>query len=142
MRWPICLAALALAACGPDKPDPLARTQPDVAANFNQPLDARGVDPAWGMKIRGTQLTINRPGQADVVVTAPGAVITRDEASWTAPMRDGRPVKISLYASACSDGTSDLRYAFSAELDLPDSSPMSGCAGPPAQAPALRTARR
>jgi len=68
MRRLIVLPALApillgLSACGGPEKDPNGPTPPDVAANFSQPIDARGTEPAWGLKIRGTQLALDRPGQ-------------------------------------------------------------------------------
>jgi uncharacterized membrane protein len=134
MRRLILLATLALSACGkaeePKSPGP----PPDVAMNFSQPFDARGSSPTWGLTIRGVQLTLTREGQPTVVATAPGAVIQPSQASWTASLPDGRPMKVTLYASPCSDGISDATYNFSAEVVLPDASPLTGCGGPPATA--------
>jgi uncharacterized membrane protein len=108
--------------------------------NFSQPFDARGSNPTWGLTIRGVQLTLTREGQPPIVATAPGAVIQPSEASWTATLPDGQAMKVNLYASPCSDGVSDAKYSFSAEVVLPDSSPLTGCGGPPATA--ARTAKR
>jgi uncharacterized membrane protein len=135
MRRLIVLAALALGACGGGtgvdqgrKPAP-----PDAASNFSQPIDARGADPAWGLTIRGVQLTLERPNQPNLVATAPGAVITAHTASWTAKTSDGRPMQVSVYASPCSDGTSEAKYPFAVEVVLLDVAPLTGCAGPPAK---------
>jgi uncharacterized membrane protein len=49
-------------------------------------------------------------------------------------------MKVSLYASSCSNGAGGPTYSFSAEVDLPDAAPLSGCAGPPAK-PARTAAR-
>jgi uncharacterized membrane protein len=134
MRRLIVLAALALGACGGSSGDQTrAPVRPDAAVNFSQPIDARGVDPQWGLRIRGQQMTLDRPNQADVVAIAPGAVITAHTASWTAKMPDGRPMKVSVYASPCSEGTSEATYPFAAEVVLPDAAPLNGCAGPPAK---------
>ena len=134
MRRLFVLAALALGACGGGDSDPGARPlAPDVASNFSQPLDARGADPQWGLKIRGQQLTLDRPNQPDLVATAPGAVISAHAASWTAKLPDGRAMKVSLYASLCTDGAGDLKYPFAAEVVLPESAPLNGCAGRPAK---------
>ncbi len=137
MRRLILLAALALSACGKAE-EPKRPAPPDVAMNFSQPFDALGTNPTWGLTIRGGQLTLSREGQPTVVATAPGAAIQPSQASWTATLPDGRAMKVTLYASPCTDGASD--YGFSAEVQLPDSSPLTGCGGPPAAA--ARTAKR
>ena len=76
------LAALALSACGRDKP-PSTALPPDTASNFAQPFDARGFDPEWGLKIRGQQVTLTRANQPDLAGTAPGAAIKDHSATWT-----------------------------------------------------------
>jgi uncharacterized membrane protein len=140
MRRLILLATLALSACGKAEEPKAPGPPPDVAMNFSQPFDARGSNPTWGLTIRGVQLTLTREGQPTVVATAPGAVIQPSQASWTATLPDGRPMKVTLYASPCSDGIRDATYNFSAEVVLPDSSPLTGCGGPPAKA--ARVAKR
>jgi uncharacterized membrane protein len=128
----LALSAMALSACGGGDKDPNAPVKaPDVAANFTQPLDARGTEPAWGLKIRGLQFILNRPNQADLVATAPGAVLTPHSASWEAVLPNGQTMKVSLFASQCSDGAG-ATYPFSAEVLLRDSTPLTGCAGKPA----------
>ena len=126
------LCALALVACGKAE-EPKNVAPPEVASNFGQPFDAIGTDPAWSLKIRGRQITFSRPDAPDLVAPAPGAVIQPGQASWTAVTPDGRSMKVSLYASPCSQGVSGPTYTFSAEVDLPDETPLSGCAGPPAK---------
>ncbi|WP_372781625.1 hypothetical protein [Phenylobacterium sp.] len=134
MRRLILIAALALSACGKAEEPKSLGPPPDVAMNFNQPLDARGLNPSWGLTIRGVQLTLTREGQPTIVATAPGAVIQPSEASWTATLPDGQPMTVKLYASPCSDDDSDVKYTFAAEVALPGSAPLAGCAGPPATA--------
>jgi uncharacterized membrane protein len=130
----ILAAALALAACGKE-PDPNDRPPPpDLAANFNPPLDARGGDPSWGLKIRGRQLILSQASQPDVTVTAPGATIQAHSASWTGSLADGRRMTVSFYDSACIDRQSGASYPFVAEVDLQDTTPLDGCGGPPAGA--------
>mgnify|MGYP001605435606 CR=1 FL=1 len=131
MRRLILIAALALAACGKEEEPKAPAPATNVTININQPLDARGTGPDWSLRIRGVQLTLSRPGQADIVATAPGAVIQSGQASWTAALPDGQPMKVSLYVSPCSDGVTETKYSYSAEVELPDSSPLAGCAGPP-----------
>jgi uncharacterized membrane protein len=126
-------AALALSACGKDKPASTA-LPPDTASNFAQPFDARGFDPEWGLKIRGQQITLTRAGQPEVTGVAPGATIKDHSATWAAALPDHRTLKVSLYASGCTDAAGDATYAYTAEVTLPDATPLSGCAGPPAAA--------
>jgi uncharacterized membrane protein len=125
---------LGLGACGGPEKDPNGPPPPDVAANFSQPIDARGIEPSWGLKIRGTQLTLDRANQPSLAVTAPGAVITAHEASWTATLPDSQAMKVTVYASPCSDGATGASYPFSAEVELPGAAPLTGCAGRPAAA--------
>ncbi|HZZ69905.1 MAG TPA: hypothetical protein VFE18_17165 [Phenylobacterium sp.] len=125
---------MALAACS-KQPDPNDRPPPaDVAANFNRPLDARGGDPQWSLKIRGRQLTLSRADQPDVSVTAPGATIQAHSASWTGSLADGQSLTVNVYDSACIDAQSGMSYPFTAEIELPDTTPLDGCGGPPAGA--------
>jgi uncharacterized membrane protein len=141
MRWLIVVAALALSACGGGDKDPNASpAAPDVAANFSQPIDARGVDAAWSLKINGQQLTLQRPNQPDLVGTAPGAVIQAHQASWTATLPDGQTMKVNAYASACTDAANGVNYPFSVDVALPDAAPLDGCGGKPIVAPAAAAA--
>ena len=133
------LAALALSACGKDKP-PSTAQPPDTASNFAQPFDARGGDPEWGLKIRGQQITLSRAGQPDLVGTTPGATIQDHSAAWTVTLPDHRTMKVSLYASTCTDAGSGTTYAYAADVTLPDASPLDGCAGPPAGSGAAASA--
>jgi uncharacterized membrane protein len=136
MRRFIVLIALALGACGGPEKEPGGPMAPDTAANFSQPIDARGVDPAWGLTIRGQTLTLDRPNQPVLVGTAPGAVIQPHAASWTATLPNGQTMKVSVYASVCEDPASGTSYPFSAEVSLPGAAPLNGCAGKPAAAAA------
>jgi uncharacterized membrane protein len=128
------LTALALTACG-KAPDPNDRPPPpDVAANFNGPLDAWGGDPAWSLKIRGQQLTLSRTDQPDITVTAPGATIQAHSASWTGSLANGQSLTVNVYDSACIDAQSGASYPFVTEVELPNTTPLDGCGGPPAGA--------
>jgi len=140
MRRLIVLSALALAACGGGDKDGGAAhpAPPDRASNFAQPIDAHGGDPPWSLTIRGVQLTLSRPGQPDAVASAPGATIQAHMASWSAATPDGRTMKVSLYASACTDAVTGAAYPFAAEVVLPGAAALDGCAGPAAGARAKR----
>ena len=135
----LALGGLTLSACSKEVPDshPAA---PDTASNFAQPFDARGSAPDWGLTIRNNQISFTRPGQPTLAGAAPGATVVDHSASWVVALADHRTMKVSLYASNCSDPVSGATYAYAAEVTLPDATPLSGCAGPPAVAAA--TAKR
>jgi uncharacterized membrane protein len=127
MRRLMLISVLALTACGkPEEPMPPSRPA-DAVIDVRRPMDAAGLDPAWSLKIRGLQFTLDRPGQPQIVATAPGAVIQSGKASWDAATVDGHSLKVSLYSSICSDGVSEVRYSYSAEVTLPDGSLLAGC---------------
>lgn len=140
MRRLIVLTAFALSACGGGDTDEGASKSapPDTAGNFAQPIDARGIDPAWGLTIRGTRLTLSRPNQPDLAGVAPGAVIQAHAAAWSAVLPDKRTMNVSVYASACADPATGATYPFAAEVLLPGATPLDGCAGPPASAQTQR----
>ena len=121
------IATLALSACGKAQEPMPPGPPPDAVIDASKPMDAVGIDPAWGLKIRGLQFTLDRPGQPQIVATAPGAVIQSGKASWDAATVDGHSLKVSLYSSICSDGVSEVRYSYSAEVTLPDGSLLAGC---------------
>ena len=132
------VALLALAACSPKHAaTPAAATPKGVVSDFSKPLDAHGTEPFWTLTIRGTTLTLTRPSQAALTAVAPGAVIQPSQASWTGKTADGREMRVIFYSSTCTDGMSERTYAYSAEVDLPGESPLTGCAdtaAPPAKA--------
>jgi uncharacterized membrane protein len=129
MRALTVVALLALAACSP-KPTPPAPAPVKAAADsdFSKPMEARGTEPFWALSIQGRTLTFTRPDQPVVTAIAPGAAIQPNQASWTGKMADGQTLKVTLYASACSDGMSDHAYGYTAEVDVPGQNPLSGCA--------------
>jgi uncharacterized membrane protein len=118
----------ALAACSP-KPvaKPPAPPPKTVVGDFSRPMDARGTEPFWNVAIRGTTLTLTRPDQPIIIATAPGAVIQPNQASWTGKSADGTEMKVTLYASPCSDGMSDHVYPYTAEVDVPGQTTLNGC---------------
>jgi uncharacterized membrane protein len=133
------VALLALAACGP-KAEPAApaapaRPAPEPAGDFSKPIDARGTEPFWALTIRGTTLTLTRPDQPPLTAIAPGAVIQPNQAAWTGKTANGRELKVTLYASPCSDGMSDHTYTYAAEVVPPGEGPLSGCADKTAALP-------
>lgn len=132
MRRLIVLAALALSACGEDK-NTGRPAAPDLASNFNGPIDARGSAPQWGLKIRGLDFTLARDGQPDLSGKAPGAVLNAHTAAWAVTLPGGQVMKVKLYGSACTDAVSGTVLPFAAEVILPEGGLLSGCAGRPAR---------
>ncbi len=144
----LVLALLGLSACQPQAPDgapapapadaPAAAISPTPTAgtttDFSGDIDARGTEPFWGLKLRGTQFTLSQLGQPDVVATAPGATIRPGQGAWTATTADGRTLQVTLFLSPCSDGMSDNAYPMTAEVRLGDVS-LNGCAGAPRPGP-------
>jgi len=128
------LSLLLLSACQEKAPAPApaAKAAPAVS-DFSGPIDARGTEPFWAVKIRGTQLTFSRPDVPDLVAQAPGATIQPGSAVWSAPTSDGATLKVTLYVSPCSDGMSDVVYPMAAEVTL-DRVTFSGCASKAGQA--------
>ena len=142
MRKTLVLCLLLLSACQqeapPAKPPPPPTPRAATVTDFSGDIDARGNEPFWAVKIRGTQLTLSRPGLPDLVAQAPGAVIQPGAGVWTGKTADGATLNVTLYVSPCSDGMSDLRYPMAAEVTL-DRTTYTGCATKTAQTPRARS---
>jgi uncharacterized membrane protein len=134
------LALLALAACQPKAPasppaDPAsaAAGQPQGSAmDISQPLTARGTEPFWALTIDGTHFRLTRPDHPDLAIEVGGAVMQAGRATWVGKGADGEQVTVVLYASDCSDGMSDTKYPYAAEVVLLNES-LRGCAGKTAE---------
>ena len=135
---------LILAACAPQAPDgatapppadapttPPTTPPPPAAApipeEFSGDMDARGTEPFWGLQIRGTQITLQRPDHPVAVGPNPGLVMKDGKAVWETQAGTNRLV-VTLSLAACSDGMSDLKYAYAAEVVL-GTETLKGCAG-------------
>ena len=136
------LALLVLAACQPQAPDGKPATPPADAPtappasvmDISKPITARGTEPFWALTIDGKAFRLTRPGAADIVAEAPGAAMSEGRAIWIAKTADGQQMTVTLYASNCSDGMSDLKYPMSAEVALLNES-LRGCASKTSEAP-------
>lgn len=140
---PAALAALLLAACQPQDPegkpapppaDAPAATPAGSSMDISKPITARGTEPFWALSIDGKAFRLTRPDRPDLTAEAPGAAISNGRAIWVAKTADGRQMTVTLYASECSDGMSDLKYPMSAEVVMLDEE-LRGCAAKTAAMP-------
>ena len=130
------LAALSLSACNKPPENPDAHPQAaDTPSDFSLPMEARGDIPNWSLMITDATITLHRDGLPDVVaVPRPGA-IRLHAATWAGTLPNGQTLTVNLYASPCSQGANGATYPFSAEVVLPDTSPLDGCGGGALNAP-------
>ncbi len=138
------LATLLLAACQPQDPEgkpapppadaPAAATPVGTTMDISKPITARGTEPFWALAIDGKAFRLTRPDQPDLTAEAPGAAIADGRAVWVAKTPDGRQMTVTLYASECSDGMSDLKYPMSAEVVMLNEE-LRGCAAKTAELP-------
>lgn len=139
MRTATAIAALILlAACEPQDPNGAPAEAPadapppiaEPAADFGQPITARGNEPFWAVSVEGSKLTLKRPDAADAVFEAaqPGGP------EWTAKAADGRTLTLRVAVGDCSDGMSDARYPMTAEVQL-GAETLKGCAAKTAELP-------
>ncbi|CAN5405760.1 hypothetical protein BH10PSE5_BH10PSE5_22410 [soil metagenome] len=151
MRPIVLVASLSLlAACAPQAPDgsnapPPADAPPQAAAPATPPaatpipeefagdMDARGTEPFWGLQIRDTQITLQRPDHPNAVGNNPGLKMDGAKAVWATQAGADR-LTVTLTMQACSDGMSDLKYAYAAEVKL-GAETLKGCAGKTAAMP-------
>jgi len=108
--------ASAPAAAGPD----------DIAG----PIDARGTDPSWTLKIRHDTLQLNRPDRKTVVAGSAGVSRAGSSAMWEAQSAaTGELVKVTLRQARCADGASDTDYPYQATVQVGGET-LTGCAEP------------
>jgi uncharacterized membrane protein len=124
-------AALWLVACSPEAPGggeaqppadaPPAEAPPppaEVPAEFAQDFSAAGNEPFWRVDIKGKEITFSGPAAETVdpdVATNAGLATTPDGATWTA-QAGTTPVLVKVTRGDCSDGMSDAKYLYSAEV--------------------------
>jgi uncharacterized membrane protein len=150
MRSAFIPALLLLCACQPQAPDGKAAPPPaDAPAaasttatpattmDISKPITARGTEPFWSLVIDGKGFRLTRPDHPDIVAEAPGAAIAEGRAIWVAKTPEGQQMTVSLYASECSDGMSDLKYPMSAEVVMLNEE-LRGCAAKTAELPKER----
>lgn len=133
---PLLVAALGLTACSPEAqqasaPAPVtAAAPPPVVAPPQAPeFDAVGTEPFWAVQVRKDGLRLSRPDYAEVIVTAPAPRADGDALVWTA-----EGLTVTVRPGACSDGMSDRRYLYLAQVQV-GTEVLKGCAYKPGAAP-------
>lgn len=106
---PALMAVLLLSACQSTPPPVPAASPPD--------WKALGTEPFWGFTLRGSDLVYSTPenqaGDRIVVIRNPaagGEDVTGELA--------GQPFRAEIREGSCSDGMSDMRYAWRVALTV------------------------
>lgn len=124
-------AALMLAACGApmgsseDAPPP-ADAPITVGPDYSGDFDAIGTEPFWAVKVRAASFTLTRPDLPDVTTANPGVRADGEQGVWDGTAGERRLV-LRLTPGECTDGMSDRRYGYAAEVWI-DGETLRGCA--------------
>jgi len=133
-----CSAAFAQAPAPKPAAKPLAKSAPTqdsvpspVSKHYPILIIAHGNEPSWSLRLgmKGPERLdrLNYPP----IVLEPGEITPGDTGnSWTYNARDtatGATVVVKLTRDVCSDGMSDARYTFRAEVNHAQIGPLKGC---------------
>ena len=123
--------ALTLAACeapmgSTEEAPPPADAPVTVGPDYSGDFDALGTEPFWNVKVRAAGMTLTRPDQADVGAANPGVRVDGEQGVFDATAGERRLV-LRLTPGDCSDGMSDRRYGYAAEVWI-DGETLRGCA--------------
>lgn len=140
----LSLSAVLLAACGEEAPGgvdapppadaPIPAEAPGVSepltvaaapAEFQADFSARGTEPFWRIDIKGGEIRLARPDAPELVAPNAGLAALGDRAVWTAQAGQ-TAVVATLVRGDCSDGMSDLKYPYTAEVKVGDLT-LKGC---------------
>ena len=94
---------------------------PDFSGDFQ----LVGTEPFWGGRIQASGLTLSRAGQPDVTAANTGVRIEGDVGTWGVG-----GLVFRLKPEPCSDGMSDRRYGYHAEVTI-NGQGLKGCAARP-----------
>jgi uncharacterized membrane protein len=94
---------------------------PDFSGDFQ----LVGTEPFWGGRIQDDGLTLSRAGQPDVSAANTGVRVDGDTGVWGVG-----GLVFKLRAEPCSDGMSDRRYDYRAEVTF-NGQTLKGCASAP-----------
>lgn len=98
--------------------------------DMNEPIDASGTEPFWGLRIRSDVLELVRPDHKMQAAVNRGLTVTGQQAVWVTTTTTGTPLRVMLTAAACSNGMSDQTFPLSATVEIGDET-LRGCAEPP-----------
>ncbi|ATC33735.1 hypothetical protein CA606_16100 [Caulobacter vibrioides] len=124
-------AALMLAACGApmgssEEAPPPADAPVTVGPDYSGDFDALGTEPFWAVKVRAESVTLTRPDAPEVTTANPGVRADGEQGVWDGTAGEQRLV-LRLTPGECSDGMSDRRYGYAAEVWI-DGETLRGCA--------------
>lgn len=127
---PIAIA-LMLAACeapmgSTEQAPPPADAPVTVGPDYSGDFDALGTEPFWNVKVRAGGMTLARPDQPEVATANPGVRVDGEQGVFDATVGEQRLV-LRLTPGDCSDGMSDRRYGYAAEVWI-DGETLRGCA--------------
>lgn len=111
-------------AVAPAAPVPPA-APPPAPSEFDADFGARGTEPFWGVDIKGGQIKVTGVDRPDLLATNAGLAALGDRAVWTAQAGQ-TAVVVTLIKGECSDGMSDLKYPYAAEVKVGDEL-LKGC---------------
>lgn len=128
----LIIAALALVACeaplgSSEAAPPPADAPVTVGPDYSGDFDAVGTEPFWNVKVRAGGLTLARPDHPETTTANPGVRIDGEQGVWDGTAGERRLV-LRLTPGECSDGMSDRRYGYAAEVWV-DGETLKGCAG-------------
>jgi uncharacterized membrane protein len=117
------------ASASPQVESPPAEAPAVAAATDSEAFDAVGTEPFWAVQVRADTLRLSRPDYAEVIVDAPHPRSAVNTLVWKA-----KGMTVSITPEACSDGMSDRRYAYVAEVRV-GREILKGCAYRPGKPP-------
>ncbi|HJV42865.1 hypothetical protein [Caulobacter sp.] len=129
------VAVLLITACGRS---PMGSTEPAgppadaptaMAADYSGDFDVLGTEPFWSVKVRASVMTLARPDHPDATTARLDTRVEGEVGVFDAPMGEHRLV-LRLIPGECSDGMSDRRYDYFAEVTV-DGETLKGCASRP-----------
>ncbi len=103
--------------------DALASAPP--GPDFSGDFQLVGTEPFWGGRIQADGLTLSRAGQPDVSAANTGVRVEGEVGVWA-----WGGLVFKLHPEPCSDGMSDRRYDYRAEVTI-NGQVLKGCASAP-----------